>query len=210
MSIPRKLPINIFLKGIALAMIQKTLERSVVESDFSKLNVNLRKYDAGVITAFRDRYTYDESCAYNKQLLAFFLNKSYSIALVKGKYTRDLSAANSVELAEELFLIEDQQQLGMLFTDLKRLGNYLGQDSILFKPANENAMLYGTSDSADANPKKDETAWVSSAEQEKVTVEIFNRIPGRQFIVESVQVMEYPGTINGIRGLKIAAASLGF
>ena len=187
---------------------KKILYRSFVGSDLSNLDSDLNKYDIGTITAFRSEFSYDQNCARSRQLLTYFLDKKYGVALVNGSYIEDLPIAKSAGTLEKSYFISDQFKLGMLLTDLKKLGNYFDQDSILFKPANEIASLYGLSDRATAYPKKGEIVGLSLTGQGKVTAQFFSRVKDRQFAVESVVKMEYPGTINGMYCLNREAKEL--
>ena len=181
---------------------------TTTESGLSKLNSKMINYDIGTITAFRAGLTRDENRARNKQLLAFFLNKGYSVTKVKGSYIEDLNGAIPVEVGEESFFIADIASAGKLLIDLKRMGAHFDQDSILFKAVGDVASLYGTSDRDSAYPGKGKIIKLGSANMGRVNGQFFSRIKGRQFAFESIADIEYPGTINGIRGMKLVAATI--
>lgn len=180
----------------------------VVESGLSKLNSKMIKYDIGTITAFRSSDTRDVNKAKNRQLLAYLLNKKYSVTKVKGSYIEDLNSDNPIEVGEESFFVSDQNAAGTLKKDLIKLGVHFDQDSILFKSVGDVAKLYGTSDREESYPGKNKVTELGSAKLGRVNGQFFSRVSGRVFAFESVTPIPYPDTINGVRGIAIVSKFL--
>jgi hypothetical protein len=116
----------------------------------------MQEHDAGTITAYRSQefdkkgnnivktYTKNENKQRNKALLAKLIGK-YSVTRVKGAYIENYGTSNAKEVGEAVFFVVDINNTGNLEKDLKKLGQLLNQDSILFIPKGTNsATLIGT------------------------------------------------------------------
>lgn len=180
------------------------------ESSLSRIQRKLQNHAAGAITAFRGNLTKKENMANNKKLLAYLMNKGYSVTKVKGSYIENLGSENEQEVGENSFFVVNDGSTGddngTLEQDLKYAGQKFDQDSILSIRYQEPAALIGTSDREDSFPGMNTKVEVGKPVFGDSEGEFFSRIGGRKFAFES----EYhpPDTINGKRAMKKLAESL--
>ena len=155
----------------------------------------LMDHDAGAIGFSRRANTRAGNKTKKAKLLAYLVDKGYSVTVVTGSYAQNFGTDNSMEVREETILVVDSKDDDTLKDDLLKLGALYGQDTIIWIPKGEDAMLIGDS------------------EWGKVSYMFFSRIRGRPFaLAEGVSLSlydcAYPGTINGIRGMKIGASDI--
>ena len=190
-------------------MDKQIAERIFVESGLSNIQEKIDKYDIGTITAFRKKYTRAQNRERNKQILAYFMTKMYSVTKVKGSFIEDQGGDNPKELGEESFFIADQNGNGRLLAELKKLGTHFEQHSILFKTVGDKPKLYGLSDEPDANPKKGEVVALGPANMGAANGAMFSRVKVKQFAFESIDEVLYPDSNMGKYGLYLAAKAIG-
>lgn len=174
----------------------------LLESGLAKIQAKMELYDIGTITAFRGSLTRAENLTRNRKLLSYLMGKGYSVTKVKGSYIEDLTSDKPKEVGEMSFFVADQKASGTLFLNLKKLGTYFEQDSILFKPLGEPAFLIGTSDRSEAWPAKNVKVKFSKSLYGKINGQYFSRIKGRQFAFESIDAIQAPDNMGGMQGLK--------
>jgi hypothetical protein len=197
------------------------------ESSLSRLNEKMEKFKCICITAFRGDNTYAENRAKNKELLAYLLDRGYSVTKVNGSYIENFNKSKDPkqperEVTEETFFVADHKEIysrTQMVQDLFSLGKKYDQDSILvINDGGNTAYLLGTSRRDSAYPDfgkredvghklvgrvdvRDEDGNI--IEPGKIAGEFFTRLKGnRDFAFEEIN---YPQTINGIRGIKIIA-----
>jgi len=175
------------------------------ESSLSRIHGKLGKHVAGAITAYRSEFTHKENQQRNKSLVAKLMSAGYSVTAIQGSYVENYGSADSKEVSEHSFFVVNDKvegdDTGKLKADLIRFGQEFDQDSILFVPVDGNAMLIGTSKRENAYPNFGQSESVGKFKGGKAA-QFMSRINGRSFVYEDLNL---PGTINGIRGMKILA-----
>ena len=180
------------------------------ESSLSRIQRKLQNHAAGAITAFRGDKTKKENLENNKKILAYLLNKGYSVTKVKGSYIENFGSEDQKEVGENSFFVVNGKvegdDNGQLENDLKLLGQKFDQDSILSVRYQEPAALVGTSDRENAFPGMDTKVTVGKPVFGDSEGEFFSRIGGRKFAFESEY--RFPDNINGIRAMKKLTESI--
>lgn len=109
----------------------------VQESSLSRIWQHNEEHDCGALTAHRkgrkcglgDRYTNKENLARNKSMTAKLTAKGYGITRLHGEYPE------GGELQKEIsYFVVDLHDVGNLEDDLREIGEYFDQDSILYCP----------------------------------------------------------------------------
>jgi hypothetical protein len=196
-------------------------QKVINESSLSRLEEKMRKYKCICVSAFRGENTYAENKSKSKELLAYLLDKKYSVTRVNGSFIENMNEDNEQIVSEETWFVADDQELysrTQMIQDIFNLGKNYKQDSILvINQGGKTAYLLGTSKTNNfpefgkkvdvgsqkfgGIPVKDEQGNI--IEKGKIAGEFFTRLKGnRSFAFENIQ---YPQTINGIRGLRIVA-----
>lgn len=183
------------------------------ESSPDRYSHMLRDHDAGAMNAFRGANTRAENLSMNAKLLAYLIDKGYSVTLVKGTYKGDLGAENAKGNSDEIFLIIDHRDSAALKDDLIKLGRLYDQDAILWIPKGEGASLIGTTKLDVVYIRDEHAKGFGGSEFGEASRAFFSRILGSQVACAGdikflLYECQYPGTINGIRGMKIAAAEI--
>jgi len=125
------------------------MENKLVESSLSRLWSHMVDHDSGMITAYRGQYTKKENQQRNKSLLAKLQSKRYGVTSIKGTYVEDYNTPKAKEVGEHTFFVNDLKDTGNLLKDIKELGEFFEQDSVLFIPKGaESAQLHGTNKNA--------------------------------------------------------------
>lgn len=177
--------------------------KNISESSLSRLHSKMTSGIAGGITAYRSEYTKKENQQRNRSLVAKLMSLGYSVTAVRGSYIENYGSEDEKEVSEHSFIVAPRDEKGAetLERDLIALGQEFDQDSVLIIK-NGKGELVGTS--------KRENAWPSFGAREAVggfkggkAAQFMSRVNDRPFVFEEY---EYPGTINGIRGLKILAS----
>lgn len=182
-------------------------QSELVEAGLSRIWQKTQSHTSGAITGYRGDDSKAENKRKNKEILAFLRKKGYSVTKVLGTYTENKGDASERVVKEpSFFVVNDSVEgddKGVLERDLRKLGARYDQDSILVVPhGGKGAYLVGTSKRDDAWPDFGQKVTVGQGKFGKVAGEFISKIKGRQFAFEAV---EYPQTINGIRGQKLLA-----
>lgn len=183
------------------------------ESSLDGIRRKLQEHDAGAMTAFRSDNSPNETWERSRGFRAFLTDRRYSVMMVKGSYIENYGTGSAQEVAEEVLFAVDHKDTGKLKDDLIKLGRLADRDSVLWMPKGESGVLVGTSKREDAYPRYSHSIDFSGSMWGVATGAFFSRILGRRFLfVEGVSMSlsecEYPGTINGIRSMKICACEI--
>lgn len=182
------------------------------ESSLSRIMNSTQQYACGGITAYRGEYTKKQNQQRNKSLLSKLLALGYSVTGIQGSYIENYQSADANEVVEHSYWVVNRKvqgdDNGQLENDLKRLGAEFDQDSILSKPHGGKAHLVGTSSRENSFPTKDQKFEVGTPKFGK-DAEFMSKVGNRPFTFSESAVcgemIDPPTTINGIRGVKIAA-----
>lgn len=157
---------------------------------------------AGTITAYRSEFTKRENQQRNRSLVAKLMHAGFSVTAVRGSYIENFGSEDQKEVSEHSFLVapRDEKSADSLESVLIKLGQEFDQDSVLIIK-NGKGELVGTSHR--------DNAWPSFGQREPVggfkggkAAQFMSRVNDRSYVFEE---QEYPGTINGVRGLQILA-----
>ena len=94
----------------------------------------MQEHDSGTITAHRGEFNNKENRQRNRSLLAKLTDKRYDTTSVEGSYIENMGTDKQIEVGENVYFVVDSNDAGNLEKDLKELGEYFDQDSILFIP----------------------------------------------------------------------------
>lgn len=175
---------------------------AIKESSLSRIHSKISSGVAGTITAYRSEFDKRENQQRNRSLLAKLTQKGYSITAVKGSYIENFGTDDAKEVSEHSYMVapRDDRTAAALEADLIALGQEFDQDSVLLIKDGKGELV-GTS--------KRENAWPNFGSREPVggfkggkAAEFMSRVNNRSYVFEDI---EYPGTINGIRGVTILA-----
>jgi hypothetical protein len=186
----------------------KNLKQYLIETSLSRLYSKTQNHAVGAITAFRGSNTREQNKQLNKKLLAYLLDKGYSVTKIKGSYIEQYGTDQAQEVGEESFFVANPVEgddNGQLQADLIKLGAAFDQDSIMSYTFGGKPTLIGTSDREDSFPGKGQTVEFNDTNWGYSTGEFFSRVKGRQFSFAEAVEMKKPDTINGIRAMKIFA-----
>lgn len=176
---------------------------AITESSLSRLHSKMQASVTGAITAYRSEYSHSQNQQRNRSLLAKLQASGFSVTAIKGSYIENHGSDDAKEVSEHSYFVAPYKEgsESNLESALIALGQEFDQDSVLIVNGGK-GQLVGTS--------KRENAWPSFGSRESVggfkggqAAEFMSRVNNRSFVFEE---FEYPGTINGIRGLKILAA----
>lgn len=172
------------------------------ESSLSRIHSKIANGITGTITAYRSEFTKSENQQRNKSLLAKLQAEGYSVTAVKGSYIENYGSDSEREVSEHSFFVapRNEEQAASFENDMIRLGNIFDQDSVLIIKDGKGE-LHGTSHRENAWPAYGRVEPVGGFKGGKAA-EFMSRVNNRSYVFEEI---EYPGTINGIRGLKILA-----
>ena len=186
-------------------IIKEEIKDVLKESSLSRVWWHNHEHDCGAITAWRSKencgegenISRNDNNKRNKSLSAKLRSKGYGITKLVGKSTE--SGKSVTEMA---FFVVDLEDFGTLEKDLRKIGEYFEQDSILFIPkkAIENeakAYLVGTN-----HCPKNDVSYGQKLVWEKGKIGITSKIytsyvNGRPFMFESVEGKMYPFPGNG-------------
>ncbi len=175
---------------------------SIKESSLNRLHQKMQGSVSGAITAYRSEYTRRENQQRNRSLLAKLQQAGFSVTAIKGSYIENFGSEDAREVSEHSYFVapRDEVTSDQLEATLIKLGQEFDQDSVLIVKTGRGELV-GTS--------RRENAWPSFGSRESVggfkgghAAEFMSRINNRSFVFEEI---EYPGTINGIQGVKILA-----
>lgn len=144
----------------------------VLEKSLSRIWSHMLEHDTGLITAYRSSiykigddgkveftqdadgipvpvvvrsYTHTENERRNYKLRAMLQAERYQVISVEGVYVENFNTPYAKEVKEHVFFVTDAGDRGRLESDLRRMGETMEQDSILFIPRpGDSAVLWGT------------------------------------------------------------------
>jgi hypothetical protein len=189
-----------------------TMPEQLVEASLNRIYQKTKKHAVGAVTAERGGKTKAENKANNKKVLAYLLNKGYSVIKVKGSYLENYQSDDEREVGEESFFVANHEvegdDKGQLEKDLIKLGRLYDQDSILSVPFGKKGYLYGTSKRSNAFPDYDQKHVVGKPVFGDAKGEFFSRIRGRKFAFESYEIVEEPDTRHGKWAMSLMAVEV--
>lgn len=184
----------------------------LVEASLNRIYQKTKNYAVGAVTAFRGDKTKAENKANNKKVMAYLINKNYSVIKVKGSYWENFQKPTQREVGEESFFVANHEiegdDGGQLENDLIKLGRLYDQDSILSVPFGEKGYLYGTSKRDDGFPDYNQKVVVGKPVFGDAKGEFFSRVKGRKFAFESANEVGKPMTYNGKWALTLLAKNV--
>ena len=184
----------------------------LVEASLNRIYQKTKNYAVGAVTAFRGDKTKAENKANNKKVMAYLINKNYSVIKVKGSYWENFQKPTQREVGEESFFVANHEiegdDGGQLENDLIKLGRLYDQDSILSVQCGEKGYLYGTSKRDDGFPDYNQKVVVGKPVFGDAKGEFFSRVKGRKFAFESANEVGKPMTYNGKWALTLLAKNV--
>ena len=184
----------------------------LVEASLNRIYQKTKNHAVGAVTAFRGDKTKAENKANNKKVMAYLINKNYSVIKVKGSYWENFQKPTQREVGEESFFVANHEiegdDGGQLENDLIKLGRLYDQDSILSVPFGEKGYLYGTSKRDDGFPDYNQKVVVGKPVFGDAKGEFFSRVKGRKFAFESANEVGKPMTYNGKWALTLLAKNV--
>jgi hypothetical protein len=169
---------------------------NLVESSLSRIHAKINQNDIGAISAFRSTRTYDENMKLHRALRAKLVSIGYDVTEVVGSYIENYESDDAKEVREmSLFVSCGKTDCSNLEADLIKYGEQLDQDSILYKPAGEDAYLYGTNHTSEFPGYGNKVA-VGKPAMGKLS-QFMSRVRNRPFTFESVKDIAAPETRNG-------------
>lgn len=188
------------------------MPEQLTEASLNRIYQKTKKHAVGAVTAERGGKTKAENKANNKKVLAYLLNKGYSVIKVKGSYLENYQSDDEREVGEESFFVANHEvegdDKGQLEKDLIKLGRLYDQDSILSVPFGKKGYLYGTSKRSNAFPDYDQKHVVGKPVFGDAKGEFFSRIRGRKFAFESYEIVEEPDTRHGKWAMSLMAVEV--
>jgi hypothetical protein len=164
----------------------KTYKDLLKESSLSRIQSQIKKYDSGIITAFRDRedcgkgpkIKRSEKMKRNAELKAELIKSGYGVTSVNGAWLEN----GEKEVKENSFFVVDLLDKGTLKRDLMRLGEKYEQDGVIFI---KDGLVYliGTNDCPDAYPGYGNVDKLGKSKFGK-SGEFYTKIKGRPFVFE--------------------------
>lgn len=184
----------------------------LLEASLNRIYQKTQKHAVGAVTAFRDEFTKAQNKERNKKVLAYLLNKGYSVIKVKGSYIENFGSDTQKEVGEESFFVANHEvegdDKGQLEKDLQKLGRLYDQDSILSVPHGKKGYLLGTSKRDNGFPAFGQTVVVGRPVFGDAQGEFFSRVKGRKFAFESYNEVDQPNTRHGKWALSILAVEV--
>lgn len=188
------------------------MPEQLTEASLNRIYQKTKKHAVGAVTAERGGKSKAENKANNKKVLAYLLNKGYSVIKVKGSYLENYQSDDEREVGEESFFVANHEvegdDKGQLEKDLIKLGRLYDQDSILSVPFGKKGYLYGTSKRSNAFPDYDQKHVVGKPVFGDAKGEFFSRIRGRKFAFESYEIVEEPDTRHGKWAMSLMAVEV--
>lgn len=188
------------------------------EMKLSKFWEQQQNKSFGIITAFRGEYTNAINQERNRELINDLRHRGFSVSLrLKGYFKENYKTPQEKDVRETSFLIFAKQGINgdmgkHLLGVLKKLGEKYNQDSILFKPVDEDdAYLYGTSPTS-SYPEYGKVEAIGKFRPEYIG-EFYSRMRGKPFVftndLKSVEnTVEYKRRINSMSESKLVTLEL--
>jgi hypothetical protein len=141
----------------------------------------MNDHDSGTITAHRSEFNNKENQQRNRSLLAKLTDKRYGVTSVEGSYIENMGTDKQIEVGEHVYFVVDANDDGNLEKNLRELGEYFDQDSILFIPKGKTeGILIGTTKREIDSPKYGERKSLPNAIWGK-NGQFMTKIKGRPF-----------------------------
>lgn len=123
-------------------------QTTIDESSLSRVSAMMSTHDAGIMTAWRvgedcgkgKPITRSENESRNRELLATLKSRGYGVTTVRGTWAPPTGKISK----EDSYIIIDLKDSGKLERDIVNLGIKYEQDSVIFKPKGERAVLITT------------------------------------------------------------------
>ena len=161
-------------------LLEETFNREIisesVKNSLARVLRHFQKSEVAIMTAFRARdeegniLDLPSNRKRNNQLIADIKSAGYAYFPVKGVYPEVNPQTKEKEMVHEesIFIIDakNQNAVGGLKEFVIGQGRKWNQDSVIFKPAGEDAMLIGTNDDA---------GWIKNGEVVVIGQEKFNQ-----------------------------------
>lgn len=180
-----------------------------IESGLSRINELMRKHAAGAITAYLHKLPEKENIERNRKLLAVLMSLGYRAFSVKGEHIINFATPEQDNVwVEYYFVVDDKVEGddgGELERELVELGKVFDQKRVL-SIRKGISHLVGTSTHTDAYPPFGQILVSDVATLDAAYGDFFSFVAGERLMYEDVSEVEellYPGTINGIRVMKM-------
>jgi hypothetical protein len=126
-------------------MILSFDEWSINESTNNRILDTLRKNDAAIMSASRDKYNFRENRARNIELLKKLSNRGYQITDLKGIYIENYGTDDAKKVLEDSYLIVNINKYSKFSDYIINLGEEYDQDCVmLITHGGNRGYLYGT------------------------------------------------------------------
>lgn len=167
--------------------------KEITESSLSRLYSKFGKENIGIISAFRGgEFTEAENKVRSRALQAKLITAGFDVTKVFGQYIEHHGTPKARKVIEEsYFVVETESTRGKLLDFLIKEAKVYNQDSIYFKPLEEDGYLLGVSERSNAYPSY----------EAKVECELpvfgqegmfFTKIRNRPFTMNVVEHIEPP------------------
>ena len=126
-------------------LIQSFDRWSINESTNNRILDTLRKNDAAIMSASRNKYNYKENKVRNTELIKKLTNRGYQITDLKGIYIENYGTDDAKEVLEDSYLIVNISKYPKFSDYIIDLGKEYDQDCVMFITHSGNrGYLYGT------------------------------------------------------------------
>ena len=191
-------------KNISIKRVKQIISEEVEkinESGLNRVYYHIQNHNCAILTGFQKDTKDFSSCLINsdktvnnkernKNLRAFLLEKGYGVTSVKGTYVENYMTDNAVEVKENSYFVVNLNDSSSFFENIKNLGEYFCQDSVLIIPKEERneqseiisdkPYLLGTNNSWPGNGEKQELNYFKGG----VESEFMTRVKGRPIVFE--------------------------
>lgn len=135
-------------------MSDNNINKEITESSLSRLYSKFGKENIGMISAFRaGEHTEAENKVRSRALQAKMVTAGFDVTKVFGQYIEHYDTPNARNVVEEsYFVVETESTRGKLLDFLIKEAKVYNQDSIYFKPLEEDGYLLGVSERSDSYP----------------------------------------------------------
>jgi hypothetical protein len=165
------------------------------ESSLNRIHSFTKKYDCGIITAFRNslincvgdendtKLNIRDNKLRNKHLKSALISLGYGVTNVKGTYVENFLSDNQIEVKEDSYFVVNLPNDPMFIANIKKLGELFCQDSVMIlENGGDNNYLFGTNKSD--FPGYGESRPVGNFKS-GIESEFMTKVGGRPFALES-------------------------
>lgn len=180
-----------YLENINSGGVDKPDE--LIESTVSRFVSKFKKYDACIITAYRDMYTKKENQQRNKELFSALYTAGYSITSVKGSYIENFKSEDAKEVGEHSFVVVNHKEASGFHKTLINLGKKYDQDSVLLihKGESPKAELFGTSKRDNSYPSYGKSETMNKMLDTVKGAQFFTKLRNQGFAFIDVNESQY-------------------